>query len=940
MNLLAKCFVFCLGVAAVLTVLTCHVNGCVVDIIQKGDSQAMNGNSFISYDGLGRWECLPRKQFVYDPLVQEFQLSVEPQCSDGAGCFTVRCVHVIDSLDAGRYVFALRLPYVSGGGGTARAYTSIHGQNIEVHEHVLNSAGDHFLFFDFEEEKNLLKLEIEIYKGQTSKCFISQLALVQVMDDAFSFSDLCHSTYTFPSATSSAVLTTTNSDARTTTTSSNVVTTTTSDVRITKTSSNVPTTLSSTQSSASEPSSSTQPITSTGTKVTSAPLPTSSLSTSPLPSGSDSECATNFVLNDNFTTGDDGWYCDGSYETGYVSGVLLQSSGISSKCKQIICLEQNILYKFEFTVEIDAAISGGYAEVRVQDVGEPKLSNDHAAFAHLTQSGAHSTEFMLSGTSSGIQILLFVAKGSTLKAVFKNLRLYPASNASKQICSGNGNTVDRVTICRLNILCSSCNEPEGGFCQRGVCLCKPTHSGDGCFTRKDSSVFFDDFSSGPLRWLKGCKQWGGWALDITDPLYENASDKSAFSRINGGVVPPNIQLSQWEGETKRTLKIQSHGDYYQGSLIGLDEKACSIRSGENERDFQRVGGAIVSKDYFASGSYEVRMKMNSVLGAVTTMWTFWYGEYYYDGNKSERELYETHCQKYCMLKDNTPCDCNIADGVTCIDMCPGCQGEYPCKQNGFDTSGNLQTFKAYWVRNHEVDIELPTAKMYSRDGREKSGLKYTSGHSLSNTRFNTWQGEIMGYEEMNNFMDIGLDAGDGEYHTFRFDWHTGGHSPVTGRSEEARVEFFIDSDLKTVIYNDRKEYYTSGLLRTIRYQRIQTWANQDELEVGGTVLHVHHRSMPHPDTNGWPNICQEQLCTLDWDKWTSHKTGPVIPTIAGKFWIAVWFPTVWGGYPGFSETHTVVDWVKITPFLEENDEYVPESYPLAETCNSNCPYED
>ena len=815
-----------------------------------------------------------------------------------------------------------------------------------------------------QERKNLLKLEIEIYKSQRSSLWISKLSLVKEKDQ---FQTLCPDSVSMPTATPVHAHSSTTFEPYSTVIPSTSATSFSSSTgtrgmsvplssqllsRQTRLSSLKPTAaisssqiMSPSQSASIEVSSviSTSLASSVVFETTahSTTIRNSEISSSPT---NVVGCAPNAVLNGNFKSNDDGWFCDGAYETGSTrtSGVLLKSSEINAKCKQIICLDQNVLYKFEFSVELHQDVGASdYAEVRVQDVGEPRSVTDHAVFRDILKAGLYSKELMLRGTSSGVQLLLFVAKGSTLRITFKDFSLYPASYTSDTACPGNvdlNDKIKRVSICRLNLPCKNCNDPAGGFCQRGVCLCKPTHSGEGCFSRRESSVFFDDFSSGDGHWLKGCKQWGGWAVDVTDPSYSSSIDAFSFSRINGGVVPPNVQVSQWEGERKMTLKIESHGDYYNGYLLGLDEKACSLRSGDNARDFQRVGGAVVSKDYFASGRYEVKMKMQSFLGAVTTMWTFWYGEYYYDGTESERELYARHCRKYCISKQNTPCSCLTADGSTCIDMCPECTGSYPCKQNGFDSDGNLQTFKAYWVRNHEVDIELPTERTYSRDGKTKYGLSYTSGHSFSNARFNTWRGEIMGYEEMNNFMDIGLNSGDSDYHIFRFDWHSGGHSNVTGKFEEARVEFYIDNDLKTAIYNDRKEYYINGLLRTIRYQRLQSWASQEELGVGGTVVHVLYGAPPHPDVNGWPEICKQSLCVLDWDKWTSSETGPVIPTIAGKFWIAVWFPTAWGGYPGFGRTHTVVDWVKITPFLETNDEYVPESYPFAETCNNECPY--
>ena len=40
--------------------------------------------------------------------------------------------------------------------------------------------------------------------------------------------------------------------------------------------------------------------------------------------------------------------------------------------------------------------------------------------------------------------------------------------------------------------------------------------------------------------------------------------------------------------------------------------------------YRHVGGGVVTRDYFASGRYEARMKVAPGLGACSTMWTFWY----------------------------------------------------------------------------------------------------------------------------------------------------------------------------------------------------------------------------------------------------------------------------------------------------------------------------
>lgn len=56
---------------------------------------------------------------------------------------------------------------------------------------------------------------------------------------------------------------------------------------------------------------------------------------------------------------------------------------------------------------------------------------------------------------------------------------------------------------------------------------------------------------------------------------------------------------------------------------------------------------------------------------------------------------------------------------------------------------------------------------------------------------------------------------------------------------------------------------------------------------------------------------------------TSHDN---IPTYAGRLWLGLWFPERWVGDPEFDQARMYIDWVRMTPFNEPNDEFVTESY--------------
>ncbi len=197
-----------------------------------------------------------------------------------------------------------------------------------------------------------------------------------------------------------------------------------------------------------------------------------------------------------------------------------------------------------------------------------------------------------------------------------------------------------------------------------------------------TDVFFDDFDGTELdsdKWLVAFKQWGG-------------------ANANGGVHPENVSVDNGK------LIIEAHGNNYTGDLMGIN-KDYSVRS-----DGKRVGGAIATKDYFASGDYEIRMKVVPQYGVASAIWTFQYAEYY-----------------------------------------PG-DPEYIDKPVGGED---------YYAVNHEIDIEMP-----GRPGSAHTGFDFDT------VLFNTWTGENND-EYTVNYTDVGAPQDDGQWHTYQFKWHTG-----------------------------------------------------------------------------------------------------------------------------------------------------------------------
>ena len=96
---------------------------------------------------------------------------------------------------------------------------------------------------------------------------------------------------------------------------------------------------------------------------------------------------------------------------------------------------------------------------------------------------------------------------------------------------------------------------------------------------------------------------------------------------NNGVTPENVRVGRdvVDERERNVLVCEAHGDQYEGPVLGYRGTKT------------RVGGMIVSKAFFASGRFEVLMKIGSAephdggpadprrpIGAVPAVWTFAY----------------------------------------------------------------------------------------------------------------------------------------------------------------------------------------------------------------------------------------------------------------------------------------------------------------------------
>lgn len=120
-------------------------------------------------------------------------------------------------------------------------------------------------------------------------------------------------------------------------------------------------------------------------------------------------------------------------------------------------------------------------------------------------------------------------------------------------------------------------------------------------------AFVEDWSRGkidPAKWYPLRKKWG---------------------EGNHGVVPENVRIETDTviGTARPVLRCEAHGDQYDGPVRGLWGKRS------------RVGGVLVSKPFFASGRFEVVMKIGDTkpfsgcpanprvpAGSVPAIWTY------------------------------------------------------------------------------------------------------------------------------------------------------------------------------------------------------------------------------------------------------------------------------------------------------------------------------
>lgn len=256
---------------------------------------------------------------------------------------------------------------------------------------------------------------------------------------------------------------------------------------------------------------------------------------------------------------------------------------------------------------------------------------------------------------------------------------------------------------------------------------------------------FSDLIEMRENWLVAHKQWGGTGV---------VGNQTAL--LNGGVVRENVEVfpehKDLANHVNGVLRLRGHGTFYDGDVIGVDRVGHPAPDGRKTE----VGAAIATRDYLGAGSYRCKLRSPYHKGGATALWTFHY-----------EEIYENDPRWQDFINEGLHPQGNADDGY-------------------------------YIVRNHEIDIEYPTAL---KDAADMEDVSYR------NARMNTWIGELRTWDkpesdpayfsEYTDFFETWVSEAlsDGQWHEIRFDWHTADPNPPAGKPAK-RVDFYVDGELK------------------------------------------------------------------------------------------------------------------------------------------------
>lgn len=226
-------------------------------------------------------------------------------------------------------------------------------------------------------------------------------------------------------------------------------------------------------------------------------------------------------------------------------------------------------------------------------------------------------------------------------------------------------------------------------------------------------------------------------ISSTSPFYEDWSQgvlpskwylyRKVFGSGNNGVVPElvNIEQDVVNGVTKNVVTLTAQGDQTTSTILGVKRVDGQFVPADSA---QRVGAAITTADYFASGVYEVKMKIGSPNNAPLTapaglspaLFTFHYEEHYPSRS------------------DKAGTKLNLQDV------------QYqPLIKQGNRTSGYYSTV------NSEIDWP-----------------EFGKNGDFNTAAYTAWTSEVVSTTQDADLSQYGINVLDGNYHTYRMVWQT------------------------------------------------------------------------------------------------------------------------------------------------------------------------
>ena len=272
----------------------------------------------------------------------------------------------------------------------------------------------------------------------------------------------------------------------------------------------------------------------------------------------------------------------------------------------------------------------------------------------------------------------------------------------------------------------------------------------------------------------GFKADGSLYVDFS----EGIAGEFGAAQITGShpfAVPSRINGWAWQNEV---AVVEDEEALEEGNVVRLDSYVMNVGTAAVPRWEPGPMGSLVTTRYFASGSYEIRAKVPKASGFMWAYWVYQGGANVWSDRKTPEE---------CGVWN----DAEIEAGQEY--SCRTCEDTYPSGKSPMwipedAPPGSYIPIQGRQILASEVDVEIPASAPQTSCAIEGFAYgHYAYKYHTMNINNNRWANKN-GHGTFSN-MWLAADReliGDGKYHNYRFDWHTG------GPGEPMRVDHFID----------------------------------------------------------------------------------------------------------------------------------------------------